>query len=113
MESRKSAKIVFLGEQDGKVERELKQQLSECFSGSIHVSYAYLVRSSYEETLGVNVTLGIFAKSSNCSELIPCFEQVFRGLFRPTQHLDILFLSESQLQEINEVAKPFYTASTP
>jgi hypothetical protein len=111
MERRRSAKILFLGEQDGDIERELKKQLSGCFSGSVHVSYAYLVRTSYSETPGVTVALCIFAKAANRTELLPCIEQVFRGLFHPTQHIDILFLSKVQLQEITKVAKPFYTAS--
>lgn len=110
MEPLRSAKILFLGEQDGDTERELKKQLSRCFFGSIHVSYAYLVHMSYSETPGVNVALGIFAKAANHIELLPCIEQVFRGLFHPTQHIDTVFLSETQLQEINKVAKPFYTA---
>src|SRR5271156_898878 len=94
-------KILFLGEQDGEAERELKRRLSECFSSSIHVSSAYLVRASDRETPGVNVALGIHAKTANSTILLPCIEQVFRGLFHPTQHMDIFFLSDVQLQEIN------------
>ena len=59
----------------------------------------------------MNVSLCILAKGANPTELLPCIEQVLRGLFHPTQHIDILFLSEAQLEEINKVAKPFYTAS--
>ena len=112
MEPLRPAKILFLGEQDGEIERELKKQLSKCFAGSIRVSYAYLVRASYKETPGVNIALCIFANAANRTELLPCLEQVFRGMFHPTQHIDMLFLSEIQLKEINQVAKPFYTAST-
>jgi hypothetical protein len=111
MEPLKTARVLFLGEQDGEIERELKKQLSGCFSRSILVSFAYLVRTSYKETPGANVALCILAKTANRTELLPCVEEVFRRLFHPTQHMDTLFLSEAQLQEINKVAKPFYTAS--
>jgi hypothetical protein len=111
MEPLKTAQILFLGEQDGEIERELKEQFSGCLSGCIHVTCAYLVRVSYKETPGANVALCIFAKTENRAELLPCIEEVFRRSFHPTQHMDTLFLSEAQLQEINKVAKPFYTAS--
>lgn len=110
MDQLRTDNILFLGEQDGDIERELKKRLAGCCSNSIHISYAYLVRASYKETPGVNVALCIVAKAESRIDLLPCIEQVFRGLFHPTQHMDILFLSEIQLQEINKVAKPFYTA---
>jgi SseB protein C-terminal domain len=104
---------LFLGEQRGDVERELKKRLSEYFSRSTSVSCAYLVRASYKETPGINIALCILAKLQSRNELLPAIEQVFGGLFHATQHMDILFLSKVQLQEINKVAKPFYTASAP
>jgi hypothetical protein len=112
MEPLKTSRILFLGEQDGEIERELKRELSGYFSSHVGVISAYLVRVSYKETPGVNVSLCVSAEASNRAELLPRMEEVFRRLFRTTQHMDILFLSQSQLSVINEVAKPFYTAST-
>jgi hypothetical protein len=111
MEKIQTARMLFLGEQDGSTEQELKSQLWGCFSSHAGVISAYLLRVSYEATPGPHVALCINSRASNRAELLPCIEKVFRKMFRATQHMDILFVSEQQLAAIDQVATPFYTAS--
>ena len=111
METIQTGPILFLGDQDGKTEQELKKQLSGCFSTNAGVESAYLMRVSYETTFGPHVALCINSKASNHSELLRYIGDVFHRLFHATQHMDILFVSESQLAAIDKVARPFYTAS--
>jgi len=95
-----------------RIEQELKSELSGCFSNHASVFFAYLARVSYIEKPGVNISLCIFSETPDRRVLLPCIEDIFRKRFHATQHMDIIFLPQSQLSAINEVAKPFYTAST-
>jgi hypothetical protein len=101
-------KILFLGEQDGAIERELKAKLTDCFTSKQTVSSAYLVRVSYEEAPGPLVALCIRCGEKPDMELVECAGKVFSSLFNPREHLDILFLSETQVAEIEKIAQPFY-----
>jgi hypothetical protein len=103
-------KILFLGEQDGAIERELKARLTNCFTSQQIVSSAYLVRVSYEEAPGPLVALCIRSGEKPAMELIECASKVFSSLFDPREHLDILFISETQVAEVEKIAKPFYAA---
>jgi hypothetical protein len=105
-------KILFLGEQDGAIERELKAKLTNCFTSKQTVSSAYLVRVSYEEAPGPQVALCIRSGEGPAMELVECSGKIFGSLFDPREHLDIFFLSETQLAVVEQVAKPFYAAST-
>lgn len=108
----KTAKIQFLGEQDGLPERELKRALMGCLAScGSQVAVAYLMRVSYVETPGVQIALCMRVEESDCAELMSCIGNVFRRLFGATQHMDILFLSEVQHEAIDKVAEAFYTAS--
>jgi hypothetical protein len=106
---RKNSHVVFLGEQDGVVERELKTELLSCFTPDMHVSAAFLARVSYEDVPGPHVTLCIRGNEQNASELVQRIGSVFAKQFNSTQKLDIFFMSETQLEAIKRVAKPFYS----
>jgi hypothetical protein len=110
MDSFKIKKALFLGEQDGTIERELKAKLIDCFRSNPNVSLAYLVRVSYTETLTPQVALCIRGGKESAAELVGCAGKAFKSLFRPTVHLDIWFLTEDQLNDIEHVAMPFYVA---
>jgi hypothetical protein len=103
-------KILFLGDQDGVIERELKARLTNCFTSKQTVSSAYLVRVSYEEAPGPLIALCIRCGEKPAMELAECSGKIFGSLFDPREHLDILFLSEAQVAEIDKIAKPFYAA---
>ena len=105
-------RVLFLGEQDGVVERKLKAKLvGACLENCARVRSAYLVRVSYENSPGVNVALCVRGDENAATTLVECVGARFRELFGATQHLDVLFLSEEQLVAIDRVAKPFYTSA--
>jgi hypothetical protein len=108
----KTKRVLFLGEQDGVAERELKAKLVECLSGKNGVQAAYLVRVSYAEVPEPQVALYLSGGDEQAHALVECVGQAFSGLFKTTQHLDILFLSHTQVVEVQRVAKPFISTST-
>ncbi len=110
MEALRTKRVLFLGEQDGVGERELKAKLSECFSVDGGVESAYLARVSFAEVPMSQVALCLKGGEEQVPALVECVGKTFKKLFKTTQHLDIFFLSEAQLKEITLVAKPFYTA---
>ncbi len=109
IESQKISGVIFLGEQDGQVERELKAALADFLPVHRTISLVYLARVSYRETPGSGVALCLRGGSEDAPVLVAGIGEVFKKLFNPTQHLDILFLSDSQVSELERVAKPFYT----
>jgi hypothetical protein len=104
----RAQKIIFLGEQDGAIEQELKNVLSRYLSGIPNVSAAYLARVSYAESPQPKVALCLSGGSEDALGLVTSIQGLFSKRFSATQSLDILFLSEPQLTVINFVAKPFY-----
>jgi len=112
MEELKTSRVLFLGEQDGPVERELKTNLIEnCLISNRSVLSAYLARVSYQEMPGSTVALCFWGGKENAAAIVECVGATFRRVFRSTEHLDIFFLDESQLQAIYKVAKPFYVVA--
>lgn len=108
MQSLQSQQIVFLGEQDGAVERELKSVLTACLAADGEITAAYLVRVSLTETPGISVALCLYPDTKSREALLQCVSTLFRSRFNATQHLDILFLKNTQKLEIDQVAKPFF-----
>jgi hypothetical protein len=112
MEELKTSRVHFLSEQDGPSEQQLKTKLIECcLLSKTDVSSAYLARVSYRETPGLTVALCLRGGKKNAAAIVECVGATFRRVFRSTEHLDIFFLDESQLKEIDKVAKPFYVAA--
>ena len=91
MEQLKTKKLLFLREQDGPTERELKTKLLNCFSSDAEIVAAYLVRVSYAEVPSINVALCIEGSVKNAQPLVTAIGEAFRELFRETQKPDILF----------------------
>jgi SseB protein C-terminal domain len=112
MESIKTQKAIFLGEQDGPTERLLKTELAKFFVLNQEIISAYLARVSYVEVPGPQVALCLRGGEQNAQDLVQGIGKVFSRLFNPTHHLDILFLSEVQRESIDRVAKPFYLSQT-
>jgi hypothetical protein len=112
MQTTQTKKVLFLGEQDGIGERELKTKLAECFSIDDGVESAYLARVSFAEVPMPQVALCLKGGKDKAAALVECAGRVFSKLFKTTKHLDILFLSDAQVTEITRVAKPFYSTSS-
>jgi hypothetical protein len=111
MEKMKVNQIVFRGEQDGPVERELKTMWAACFAEEKQVTEAYLARVSYGSSSEQKVALCLKGGDENAQKIVQCLGAAFHRIFKPTESLDILFLTEAQMQEISSVARPFYCFS--
>jgi hypothetical protein len=108
VESFKAHDISFVAEQDGKTEREFKARLAERFRSNIHVAEAYLVRLRYGDSPEQKVALCLKTDEIPQKEIVDSIGSEFRGMFRTSESLDILFLTNKQQQQIVPIAKPFY-----
>jgi hypothetical protein len=108
-----SARILFLGEQDGPVERQLKSKLIEIFHRFPAVKAASLLRISTIEVPGINVAVAITGGDKEAHALVPLIGDAFASLFHASEHLDILFPNPAQTAEIAKIAGNFYTVDTP
>ena len=95
----------FVGEQDGTPEREFKSAIIPVLAK--RVARAYLARIVYGENATTRVALCIQAESSD--ELVTLVEKVFRSMFGSDQSLDIMFLNEERVIELEKVCSPFVT----
>jgi hypothetical protein len=114
--------VQFVGEQDGAPERELKERLSSSLR-PMGVRKAYLAVVSYDErkapqntagdvATGLNVALCVSLEdtASEKHDIIERAGHDFAALFGPTQHMDIIFLTDQQEAALNKICRPFYMA---
>jgi hypothetical protein len=115
--------VQFVGEQDGAPERELKDRLA----GSLRpmgVQKAYLAVVSYAERKGpqnadgdgvapeltVALCLSVSDAATEKGEIVQRASHDFAAMFGPTQHMDIIFLTDQQEAALKKVCQPFYIA---
>lgn len=108
-----SARVLFLGEQNGPVERQLKSKLIEIFHQFPAVKAASLLRISTVEVPGISVAVAITGGDKESQTLVPLIGNAFASLFHASEHLDILFPNPTQIAEIAKIAGNFYTADSP
>jgi len=97
----------FLGEQDGPPERELKCRLAQFFQSDESVTAAYLARVAYR---GESYAVALCLRSQLGADraLAEKVAKIFASMFGGHEHLDIIFLSETQQAELAIVCKPFF-----
>jgi len=100
----------FVGEQDGPPERDLKASFAEFFASTPVVERAYLARAEHGDGTGVHVTLAIRCSCGEDPSLMPKLAKIFASMFGSHEHLDMMFISEDQEQELRVVCTPFYPA---
>ena len=100
--------IRFLREQDGRIERLLKQELIVLFKGTKEVDEAYLVTCEFGGNMPQGVLLAIHASSGADVNLVQRIQNVFGSIFAKREHLDILLLDSDQQQNVSSVCLPFY-----
>lgn len=100
--------IRFLHEQDGVPEKELKTRLSECFKHERCVKTAYLVKVEYDGSNAYNVALCLNASQGSDKALVNKVHSIFASMFGYHEHLDIVFLSTEQEDEVAGVCQPFF-----
>ena len=106
----KLSQIEFVGEQAGPVEDDLKTSFRQLFAKTPTVRSAYLARLSYGEPSGNSVGLCIRSTVGVDDPLQKRLGQIFTGMFRREEHIDILFIRDDQELELKKVCSPFYEA---
>lgn len=106
-ESTQVSHLQFLGEQDGVTERELKERLVECFLHSMNVQAAYLARVAYGGS-AVNVALCLRAESGPDRDVAENAGRIFASMFGRHEHMDIVFVDQSQESQLAKVCTPFF-----
>jgi hypothetical protein len=106
-EMRQEPEITFLCEQDGEVERVLKDQLVNILREFSFVQGAYLVLVRYSGSDEPDVALCLASESEDLAVVDACARE-FHSMFDPAQHLDILFLSSEQKERLESVCRPFF-----
>ena len=99
--------VEFLGEQDGEPERLLKERLIECFERDSRVRRAYLARVHAAGQFGVALCMKTIGNTDR--RLIDKVHSIFARIFDVRQHLDILFLTESDELLLARVCLPFFS----
>src|SRR5258706_2136678 len=95
--------IEFLGEQDGMVERQLKDELTALLRCDPTVDRAYLARVRYNGKAN-GVVLGLLTDGDDESEaLVKQVGAAFASIFNAKAHLDIIFLTDAQDADIRKV----------
>lgn len=103
--------IVFLGEQIGIQENELKKELVNLFLGTFDPIRAYLSQAKYMTSTGTHVVLCVSTNRKNDKQLATRIGNIFRNMFSLTEHLDLLFLNVEQERSLRRVCCPFYTSA--
>jgi hypothetical protein len=102
--------LVFVGEQDGIVERELKQRLTTVLNQYCDIRRAYLVRVAYSDAGIQHVALCLEGGDVDQLQIANSVAVIFRELAPQSASLDILWPNVRQLSEVKCVSRPFYEA---
>jgi hypothetical protein len=105
---RTEARIEFLGEQDGAMERRLKNALLPLLQQS-NISRAYLVRVGFQPSETGFVALALAPASAKDLALVSRIGELFRTLAPADVFVDILFLTDPQEEDATRVCSPFYS----
>ena len=103
-----SRKIHFLGELEGPPVQELKHQLANYFSCEHEIRKAYLVRIARDASPTPRLALCLVGERTNAIELAQTVGTIFNELFPGAESMEIVFLNEPQIREVNLLAQPFY-----
>jgi hypothetical protein len=100
--------VLFLGEQDGVPERELKARLIPVLNGTRTVARAYLAKIAYGPIGSANVALCLRTTTEPDSCLLQALSQVFSSMFSSNEHLDILVLDDEKEARLSGVCHAFF-----
>ncbi|NOY84049.1 MAG: enhanced serine sensitivity protein SseB [Nitrospirae bacterium] len=102
--------IHFLAEQTGVSENELKEALVKLFQSQKRAVRAYLAQIEYDKKNETNVALCIWFEYRDDEKLASDVSSIFRRMFGPHEHLDILFLNKQQETALRKVCCPFFSS---
>ena len=98
--------IVFIGEQDGPAESQLKAQLGHLFARHAGVAEAYLAHTVIDGQ--ASVALAVRAEGIDASALAAEVGALFATIFNARAHLDVLFLDAERQAQVRRVCPAFY-----
>jgi hypothetical protein len=102
--------IRFVGEQDGPPERDLKAHIADLLRNELEVDRAYLARVQYDDTPSWSVAPCLAATKPDIPTINERIGRLFAAIFANDMHLDILYLSTAQEEELTKVCTSFYEA---
>ncbi len=106
----RAGEVIFLGDQDGPSERDLKQQLAVLFESIPTVNSAYLAVVSYEGACERSVALCLSGVPEGARpQIAQEVGNVFASIFNQKEHLDIMFPNASQQARLGEVCQAFFS----
>ncbi len=101
--------VVFRSEQDGAPERDLKSELSEIFQSRYSAESAYLAVVSYERDTDQSIALCITGVNDrDRAGIVQAVSKIFARIFGVREHLDVLFPTDVQREQLRQVCKPFF-----
>jgi hypothetical protein len=103
--------IRFVGEQDGRVEQDLKTRWRPILAQSPAAKRAYLALVSYDRAVTFQPALCIKHERGDDRALAEALSVPFHQTFNSSQALDIMFLSPEQEAELSKVCRAFYDAA--
>ncbi|MDE1174500.1 MAG: enhanced serine sensitivity protein SseB C-terminal domain-containing protein [Parvibaculaceae bacterium] len=101
-------KLLFLGEQDGRPERMLKEKLSKLFNFGGEIESAYLAQVDFGNGIDASVALCLRVQGNVQEKIISYVGAAFSNIFKTDQHLDIIFLNDDQELQLKRVCRPFF-----
>lgn len=105
-----TSRTCFIAEQVGVPENEFKESIIDLFRGRDKPLRAYLAQIEYCEKQDFNVALCVAIESGEDEKLANDIAVIFRRMFGGHEHLDILFLSENQEEQLRKVCCPFFSS---
>ena len=103
-------KIDFLAEQDGDSEREFKRSVKQFLKQLEEPVRAYLCTVSYaggESSDSFNVALCLASSTEAREVMREEAASIFRRMFGPHEHLDIIFVDDAEEARLKKLSKPF------
>lgn len=99
--------VMFISEQEGSSESDLKKELTTLFLRE-GVRKAYLVKMSYADSVPASVVLCLWSTVGSEKALVEKISEIFASMFARQEHLDIMFLSGAQEARLSNQCSPFF-----
>ena len=104
-------KIHFLGELEGPPVQELKHQLANYFRCEHEIRKAYLVRITRDAASPApRLALCLIGERKNSIQVAQTVGTIFKELFPGAENIEVVFLNDAQISEVNLLCQPFYAS---
>lgn len=107
----RTEQIVFVGQQDGPPERELKSRLVELFDGTPNVRAAYLAQVRYGDNVPIAIALCLCLNDVDGTDVVESASAIFAEMFGNDSRLDIVPIDKKQEVSLSRVCSAFYFRS--